>query len=426
MKILVISNTPWSVDNSFGNSFSNIFEGIPDLKFANIYCRPGAPKNDLDMTYYQITEKSLIKNLLNKSNPSGRIVQQEKEEVIETSPINGFDQARKMRWQIMFWMRDLVWKIGKWWTPDLRAFIDDFKPDIIFQPVYYSNYLTEIALKVKEYTDAPMLGYISDDCYTLRQYRFSPLYWIDRLVKRKKVKAVIEKCDVLYVISGIQKEEYQKLFTPPCKVLTKCADFTKERPKWKIPEKEIRLIFAGNIGTGRWRSLALISNAIEKLNSGDQKFIFDIYTPTPLTAEMEKALRKNGTTVHKPVNYEKIIELQEQADVLVHAEGLSLKSRMEVHQSFSTKLVDFFAIGKCILAIGCDDEASIKHLIDNDAALVAGSEKEIGEILSNLSKNKELLAVYGEKAYSCGNQHHLKSNMQQMIVEDLNNSVGKK
>ena len=80
MKILVISNTPWSVDNSFGNSFSNIFEGIPDLKFANIYCRPGAPKNDLDMTYYQITEKSLIKNLLNKSNPSGRIVQQEKEE----------------------------------------------------------------------------------------------------------------------------------------------------------------------------------------------------------------------------------------------------------------------------------------------------------------------------------------------------------
>ena len=55
MKILVISNTPWSVDNSFGNSFSNIFEGIPDLKFANIYCRPGAPKNDLDMTYYQIT-----------------------------------------------------------------------------------------------------------------------------------------------------------------------------------------------------------------------------------------------------------------------------------------------------------------------------------------------------------------------------------
>lgn len=159
--------------------------------------------------------------------------------------------------------------------------------------------------------------------------------------KEEKVKAVIEKCDVLYVISGIQKEEYQKLFTPPCKVLTKCADFTKERPKWKIPEKEIRLIFAGNIGTGRWRSLALISNAIEKLNSGDQKFIFDIYTPTPLTAEMEKALRKNGTTVHKPVNYEKIIELQEQADVLVHAEGLSLKSRMEVHQSFSTKLVDF-------------------------------------------------------------------------------------
>ena len=92
---------------------------------------------------------------------------------------------------------------------------------------------------------------------------------------------------------------------------------------------------------------------------------------------------------------------------------------------FPTKLVDFFAMGKCILAVGCDDEASIKHLLDNDAAFVARSEEEIAEILSKLCMNKELLAVYGGKAYGCGKQHHLKSNMQQMIMEDLNNSVGK-
>ena len=36
MKILVLSSTPWTNDNSFGNSFSNIFEGIEDVEIANI------------------------------------------------------------------------------------------------------------------------------------------------------------------------------------------------------------------------------------------------------------------------------------------------------------------------------------------------------------------------------------------------------
>lgn len=426
MRILVLSNTPWSNDNSFGNSFSNIFSGIPDLQFANIYCRYGQPYNEFDMRYFQITEKSLINNLKDKNCPSGFQVFEEKlnGEELSKGELHGFDQARKMRWQIMFWGRNLIWKLGRWKSLQLKMFIDDFKPDIIFQPVYSKPYINEIALFIKEYTGVPMLGYISDDNYTLRQFSLSPLYWLDRLYNRKWVKAVIEKCEILYVISEIQKEEYQKIFTPPCKVLTKCADFSKEAPKWKIPKKEIKMIFAGNIGSGRWKSLALISKAVEKINHGDSKFIFDIYTPTPLTAEMEKALRKNGTTIHKPVCYKKIIELQDQVDVLVHAEGLSLKSRMEVHQSFSTKLVDFFAKGKCILAIGCDDVASIKHLIDNDAALVAKSEEEIVKLLSKLYKDKELLAVYGEKAYSCGKRHHQKSKMQQMIITDLNSCLG--
>ena len=419
MNILVISNTPWSDENSFGNSFSNIFDGITDLKFANIYCRAGMPDNKFDMKYYQITEKSLIRNLKNSTNPSGTVVNPEREDIVESIPISGFEQARKMRWQIMFWIRDMIWKIGHWWTPELKDFIDKFQPDIIFQPVYYSSYLTQIVLTIKKYTNVPMLGYISDDCYTLRQFRFSPLYWLDRLIKRRKVKAVIEECEILYVISEIQKEEYQKLFTPPCKVLTKCADFSNERPIWDEPEKEIQLLFAGNIGTGRWRSLSLISSAVEKLNNEGINIRFDIYTPTPCTALMNHSLNKKGTTMHKAVSYHEIIKLQKKANILVHVEGLSLKSRMEVHQSFSTKLVDFFAMGKCILAVGKIDEASIKHLVDNDAAIVADNVNEIYSQLLKICNDFRLLDLYGKKAYECGRNNHSKEKIHNMLVQDL-------
>lgn len=228
MRILVLSNTPWANDNSFGNSFTNIFSGIPDLEFANIYCRYGKVDSELVSESFQITEKQLVKNLKNKSVPSGAVIPVHTDSnAAQTEKPAGFEVGQKKRWMLMFWARDLIWKIGRWCSPELKAFVDDFKPDLIFQPIYYSNYLTRIALFLKKYTGVPMVGYISDDCYTLRQFSLSPLYWLDRLHKRRKVKKVFESCEFVYVISEIQRKEYEQIFSKKCKVLTKCADFSQ-------------------------------------------------------------------------------------------------------------------------------------------------------------------------------------------------------
>lgn len=427
MKILVLSNTPWSNDNSFGNSFSNIFEGIEDVKFANIYCRYGCPNNQFDMKYFQITEKSLIRNLKNKKQPSGKEVfgDEKDADIPETNAIVGMNSARKMRWQIMFWGRDLVWKIGKWKSPQLIKFLDEFEPDVIFQPVYYSNYINDIALFVKEYTGVPMLGYISDDNYTLRQFRLSPLYWIDRLWKRKKVKAIIEKCEVLYVISQIQKEEYEKIFSIPCKVLTKCGDFEMKAPKWQGAQGRIKMLYAGNLGAGRWKSLALIADAVARLNEEGVEIYLDIYSATPQTEAMKKALNVKGSRLNGPITSDIVQQLQKKADIVIHVEGLTLKSRMEVHQSFSTKIVDYFALGKCIFAVGTMDEASIKHLADNAAAIVAEDRDSVYVKLKLLVRNPKLITEYGARAYACGKKHHSKKEMQSMLINDLKGVVDK-
>ncbi len=428
MRILVISSTPWNDANSFGNSYSNIFQGIEDLQFANIYCRPGDMDNSFDMIGFQITESMLVKNLKNKSKPSGKIVHNRKSDGIERSKNEQqtFDKARTLRWQVLFWARDLIWKIGRWKSPELVNFIDDFKPDLIFQPIYFVGHMNDIAQFVKKHTGAKMLGYISDDCYTLRHFRLSPLYWIDRLWKRAKVKKTINMCDILYVISDIQKEEYEKIFKPECKVLTKCADFPPRDFNLDANKGEIKIMYGGNIGTGRWKSLGLLASAVERLKNEGFNVRFDIYSGTPRTSKMEKALNKeNCCCLHEPVPYNEILELQNEADILVHAEGLDLKNRLAVHQSFSTKLVDFFQMGKCIFAIGTDDVASINHLVKYDAAVVAQNKDETYEKLKELLQNPQMIADYGEKAYICGKEKHSKKVMQEMLVGDLKNFANK-
>lgn len=328
-----------------------------------------------------------------------------------------------MRWQVMFWGRNLIWKIGRWKSAQLKDFLDDFQPDLIFQPIYSMPYINEIALFVKEYTKVPMLGYISDDNYTLRQFSLSPLYWANRLMDRKKVKAVIEKCEVLYVISQIQKEEYEKIFTPPCKILTKCGDFTDILPETKIFGDRIKMLYAGNIGGGRWESLALISAAVCRLNQEGHKIQFDIYSGTPQTKKMKKTLNLTGSRLHNAVSYAEISDMQQKSDIVVHVEGLSLKSRMAVHQSFSTKLVDYFAMGKCIFAIGTEDMASIKHLKENNAAVVAESKAMVYKQLRWLLSDTFRILEYGKNAYRCGIRHHRKKEMQDMLMQDMQKAI---
>ena len=47
MRILVISSTTWDVSNSFGNTFSNLFDGMSDVEIYNICCRNGNNNNNV-------------------------------------------------------------------------------------------------------------------------------------------------------------------------------------------------------------------------------------------------------------------------------------------------------------------------------------------------------------------------------------------
>ncbi len=423
MRILVVSATPWNNNNSFGISYSNIFKGINDMEFANISFSRILEQTDSEIVSksFQITPKMLVKNLINKKAHVGVqgyvSIEKQNEQNIEQTTVLKF--AKKRRWQILFWARDLIWKIGRWKSQELIDFIDDFNPDMLFVPIYFSSYLNDILQFIKEYTNVPMIGYISDDCYTLRQFSLSPLYWIDRLYKRRKVRKSIEQCELLYVISDIQKEEYEKIFTPPCKILTKCADFSGEAPLSNISEDELHLVYAGNISKGRGESLSYITEAVEALNKEGKNIKFDIYSGTPLTKKLNESLNRQGSAFRGRVSYEEVRESEKNADIVIHVEGLSLKERLAVHQSFSTKLVDFFEMGKCIFAVGSYDEAFAKHLIDNDAAVVATRREEVYSKLKNLIENKELIRLYGKKAYECGRRHHEKTKIKKMLHDDI-------
>ena len=426
MKILVISRTPWRSDNSFGNSFTNIFGGIRDIELANIYCLSGFPDSNICSRYFQITESMMLRSLIDSDETPGKEVFHEITAPLDMVDVEGrsankfMNIAKRHRWQILFWVRELIWKIGRWKSPNLDQFVDEFNPDLIILPLYYQHYMNDIGLYVVNRAGKKMVAYVSDDVYTWSQFSYSPLYWIDRFFKRRTIKSAIDHADLLYVISERQREEYQEIFRLPCKVLYKCGEFQGEAPVKETTEIPIRLVYTGNLGGGRWTTLVKIGDSIKEINRNGVRLILDIYSLTPVTKAMRNRLDDgvnvffNGALAAADVD-----SVQESADVLVHAESFERKDFLAARLSFSTKIVDYLHHARCIFAVGAGECASIEYLEVNDAGLVATSEQQIGEKLKMIVESPAIIREFGNRAYACGKRNHRSDKVKTMLKTDL-------
>lgn len=419
MKILVVSNTAWDDNNSFGNSFSNIFDNIKDVEVANVYCRNGVPYNNMKGRFFHIDEKRLMKSIWNRKVITGYETVNHMGQAREVSQEGYYDFARKLRFRIFYWIRDSIWALGRWKTKELDAFVEEFQPDIMFQPVYYSTYINRIVLYLKRKCNIPMVCYISDDNYTLHQFSLSPMYWMERLYKRRYVKKTIDACDFLYVISDVQKLEYDQIFKKPSAILTKCKDFQGRAPIKKEYNNPLKLVYTGNISADRGKTLGELAQCIGKINAQEEKMILDIYTHSPLGKRVIKNMKAKGVHLKKGVSVTEVERIQNDADILIHAESLNKRGALEVHQSFSTKIVDYLYRARCILSIGHPDCGSIDYFLRYNAGLVAHSKEQIELHLEEILNNQDILRKMSLAAWSVGVQKHQQTVMQDNLMNVL-------
>lgn len=419
MKILFISMSPIHKGVSIGNTFLNVLEGLPDAEFSSVYTKGGALDARVQNAF-QISEKMLVKKLLRKTDTVGRRVE-ERGVQTDAHPDKLVTFARKKRYTVFFWGQALLWALPYWKSDALHAFLDECKPDILFTVLSDSVPLNRLICHIQAYVQKPLILYAWDNNYTLKMGLVSPLCRLNRHINRIYMRATVKKVAQMYVISDVQKRDYEKAFGISCKVLTKSADFSGDPPVKAAYNTPLQIVFTGNIGTNRWKSLAMIAKALKTVNRDGVRAQLRIYTATPLTHKMREALDIDGSSfLMGAVPASEIPRIQSDADILVHVEAFDLKSRLAVRQSFSTKLVDYFKAARPILAVGPRGIASIEHLVENDCALVAQAVEEICRALESVTESPDKLNTLSEKAYACGRAHHDKTAMQQMLQADLN------
>ncbi len=418
---------PWREDNNIGNSYSNIFGDLENVEFAHIYCRSGMPQNKIVKKYFQITEQSLVKNLLDSKKLTGREIFLNEDKIEKKHSSSVYDRMRILRWQIFFLIRDLIWNVGRWKTKELDEFVEEFNPDIIFGTLTYMPNINKLMVYLSEKLKKPMIVYSWDDVYSLNQFSISPIFWLRKFNQRKYIRHCAAKCEFMYTITQQMQKEYSKYFNKECKMLYKGYEFEEQPIIKKDISMPVKFIFMGNVGAGRWQTLAKLASSIKKVNEikNSQNAVLDIYTLSPKSKKMVEKLSIEGVSFLKDVvASNEVMSVQKSADILVHVEPTTRSERLFYRLSFSTKIVDYFYNSRCILGIG-GKTATLDYLKNHDAGIVVYNLKDLEETLINLIENQERIHEYAEKAWGCGVKNHQRSELKKTLLSDFQNMVEK-
>ena len=422
-KVLAISISTWHKDSGI-HTQTDLFKFWDPNKVAHIYTRSNYPDTPVCNKFFQISENGVIRSVLSRK-PIGREVfnRQKAEDSADIKAIRSekklYNFAHKEKNWFLTCVRELVWFLGKWKTKALDNYVEDVNPDLYFIPIYGVAYMAWLQLYIIKKFPRPYVCFMTDDNYSYMACGKNPWAWLHRYILRKGVRKIIKNCNEIFVITETEAKETDEIFGTNSIVLTKGIDYSKLRFDNREPGNPIKMVYTGNLLIGRSTSLVEISKAMANINKGRIKLTFDIYTPTIVDEETTKILNSNGCTKHPPVPKEQIFDIQSNADIVVFVESLEKSHRYDARLSFSTKLTDYFASGKCIFAIGDKIIAPIQYLKKYDCAVVATEYSQVEEQLCKLIDNPCFITEYGKKAFEIGKMNHEESKVRKTFVDTL-------
>lgn len=424
-RVLVIGINAWREDGT-AHTLMNIFRSWDPDKLALVYTRADLPDTPVCNRYFQISESQIIAGLMKPWRKVGRIV--ENTHTVHNSDVEKeharYTQAHKRSSALLPILREIVWKLGHWKSKALKNFVRDFNPDIIFVPIYPVAYMGRIQRYITKLTGKPTVCYLADDNYSYDSCH-NALQYTHRCWLRHHVGPIARSCKQMFVIVDKEKEDTDSRFGTDSVILTKSIDFSGKAYNHKVPNSPLRFVYTGSLIIGRDKTLALVADAINNINTKSGEIKAELYIYSQTTPNEDIMVRINHGACHYcgSVPYQQIAGILHDADVVVFAEALEGKEANVAKLSFSTKITDYLSNGKCILAIGKDYIAPIDYFARNDSAIIANNAEQIQQQVARLIDDPQLIDQYGEKAFNCAIRNHDKNMMSNRFITTMLNAI---
>lgn len=424
-KVLIISRGVWDDTKGTSSTLTNLFEDYDSDKLAHLYIETQMPNTKCCHRFYQISEFSLVHKLYKWRIKTGHTFDTKEHELaivddkIAAKEASTMQYVREHRSIWFSFAREILWALNGWKTSELRHFIFDFDPDVIWldgSPLPLMNRLYNYVLKIAK---KPAVIFMQDDIYTYESCGGGFMERIYKYYLRRYVLRVVRQCRDMFVASPKMKQEYDNIFGFNSTFIAKSNKIEDINCRVEHVHEPVRMVYLGQVIYGRIYSLISVAEAMKKINADKVRLQLYIYTNNNISDELkEKLLIKDSVFLMPPVPYQEVSKVIAQNDVVVFVESLKPSLCKVARLSFSTKICDYLSSGKCVFAVGSNNIAPIEYLRDENAAIVATNKEEIEKQLLRLS-NQCIVMKYAEKAYQCAKKNHNRSKMDELVYEKL-------
>ena len=240
-------------------------------------------------------------------------------------------------------------------------------------------FLYRYAWKIQKKCNIKLATFTAED-YPLKDYNFingrkSFLFNIFKKSLRKHCEIAYKlSFDNVYSTEDLKLYYEQKLGIKGGVVsyfkssLAKCETIDEKR-------KIKRIVYGGNLYDDRAKSLLEIASYLEKFKD----VFIDLYGNAS-SSIIEEIKKHNNIHYKGIVPYENLVQELYNSDLLIHIEGFSEFYIKDCKFSFSTKISDYFAIGKPFFVFGPKEISGVKFVYNLLPDFVATNKEELTKL----------------------------------------------
>ncbi len=307
--------------------------------------------------------------------------------------------------------------------------IADFRPQLIYSQL--SNIrLMNLVLAVSRRFSLPIVPHFMDDWATTH-YRSSVFSRPPRRILLCRLGEIIRRSPLGMTISDAMAQEYQRRYGIPFTSFMNCVQTPRQCPP--LPKHSencpLKFVYVGGLHLNRHQALEELGRAITVLRGEGFNIEAEVYAPADDISHFGTALEATGAIrVAGSLRPEEVTAVLLDADVVVHVESFDESTRQYVRYSLSTKIPQYMATGRPILAYGPDEAASCKYVKDRGCGLVVGRQdfKELLSAARQLSQSHDVRESLGRRGWENAVQRHSTAKVREQFRIVINEALQSK
>ena len=369
--VLIVSESPFCVDNGFGITKLNLFQHWPSQSLAILHTRK-------------------FKNTLN-------------DRCFKNKYLRFYPQNRKSKFLYNFGILSsygLNFSI-KW----LKSYLQDWKPEIIYSFVS-CFYTFEYTKWLKENLSIPVVIHFADDFPQLDDH------------KKETIKFLLS-CQQVFCVSDLMKEEYYRRYNVLSKVLHNGATqpffYTHAAKK---SQRRFKIRYLGTLQkNAHFESIEDIVETLLILNRENSiEITFEIFGGEWTAPEAEKLARCPFVYFRGAVSHEKAPDILKSANLLLIPITFCPINLIHYKFSFPTKFAQYLATGTPTLIYGPTGSALVEYCERHSVGIIQ-KERSVNSLKTKINSIINNYSKYADEAIS--STKHVKQRMSATGMKDL-------